>query len=87
MPAVSMRIRRTREPSWLSTVLVAKLNFAQPHLCWCTMGNAIRVAQAHGLHLATAVAGLSPIEAEIRRRLWASCILLEACVDAFVSSI
>jgi len=51
------------------------------------MGNAIRVAQAHGLHLATAVAGLSPIEAEIRRRLWASCILLEACVDVIACSL
>lgn len=44
--------------------------------CWSTIGVALRVAQAVGLHVATA--GVShQLDREMRRRVWHICVLLD----------
>ncbi|KAH8678470.1 fungal-specific transcription factor domain-containing protein [Xylariales sp. PMI_506] len=48
----------------------------ESHKCWMTIGNAIRMAQSLGLHMADA-AGLKKRgkrELEIARRVWSACI-------------
>jgi hypothetical protein len=54
----------------------------KPNYCWSIVGLAIRLAQAIGLHLDSpegVAAGrkIDQINAEVRKRVWASCILLD----------
>lgn len=57
----------------------------KPNYCWSIVGLAIRMAQAIGLHLDTperperAATGkkYDQIDFEVRKRVWASCILLD----------
>lgn len=52
--------------------------------CWVTVGMAIRVAQAIGLHLD--IAGETQAQREERRRTWHSCELLDRFVPARVGA-
>lgn len=54
----------------------------KPNYCWSIVGLAIRMAQAIGLHLDPpdgVIAGrkIDQIDSEVRKRVWASCILLD----------
>lgn len=45
--------------------------------CWNSVGIACRLAQGAGLHTEVSCVRGSPIEAEIRKRVWHSCVVLE----------
>ena len=67
-----------------SLVLIAQYlqSTDKPNYCWSIGGLAIRMAQAIGLHLDHpdgVVAGrkIDQIDSEVRKRVWASCILLD----------
>lgn len=45
--------------------------------CWNSIGIACRLAQGAGLHTESSVAKYSPIETEIRRRVWHGCVVLD----------
>lgn len=45
--------------------------------CWSSVGIACRLAQGVGLHTEVSCVRGSPIEAEIRKRVWHSCVVLE----------
>lgn len=54
----------------------------KPNYCWSIVGLAIRLAQAIGLHLDSpegvpAGGKIDQINLEVRKRVWASCILLD----------
>ena len=44
---------------------------------WNLHGLAVRAAIQLGLHSRTASLGLSPLEAEIRKRTWFGCVILD----------
>ncbi|KAH8812849.1 hypothetical protein F5884DRAFT_786537 [Xylogone sp. PMI_703] len=50
------------------------------------MGVAVRIAQRMGIHSEVALAKCTPLEAEMRRRLWWSLILFDARVGEMASS-
>lgn len=45
--------------------------------CWSSVGIACRLAQGAGLHTEVSCVRGLPIEAEIRKRVWHSCVVLE----------
>lgn len=45
--------------------------------CWNSIGIACRLAQGAGLHTESSGARHSPIETEIRRRVWHGCVVLD----------
>jgi hypothetical protein len=49
--------------------------------CWNSIGIACRLAQGAGLHTDLSGARGSPIETEIRRRVWHGCVVLDVLVS------
>lgn len=54
-----------------------------PNRCWNCIGSACRLAQGLGLYEENAqlMESLSPLEVEIRRRVWYGCVTLDAVVS------
>jgi hypothetical protein len=48
-----------------------------PSRCWNAVGLACRVAQGLGLHTESVRSARPPLEAEIRRRTWHGCVVLD----------
>ncbi|KAK2611745.1 hypothetical protein N8I77_005069 [Diaporthe amygdali] len=49
--------------------------------CWNSIGVACRLAQGAGLHIESSGARGSPIETEIKRRVWHGCVVLDMLVS------
>lgn len=54
-----------------------------PTRCWSTIGGACRLAQGLGLHLAERrlLGQFEPVEIELRKRIWHSCLMLDMVVS------
>jgi hypothetical protein len=54
-----------------------------PNRCWSCIGTACRLAQGVGLHVADVanVRNFSPLEIEVRRRVWHGCVDLDLVVS------
>jgi hypothetical protein len=65
----------------LRSLYLQSTNNAQK--CWNTVGLAIRAAQGLGLHLDESSTGWrqSPLEREMRKRIWHVCVLLDRLVS------
>jgi hypothetical protein len=48
-----------------------------PGRCWKSIGIACRLAQGMGLHIKTRSAERSPLETDMRRRIWQGCVVLD----------
>ncbi|KAF2475033.1 uncharacterized protein BDR25DRAFT_113627, partial [Lindgomyces ingoldianus] len=53
-------------------------NSFDPYVQWVQIGTAVRTAQFLGIHRDGTSFGLSPIEVEVRRRIWAQICILDA---------
>jgi hypothetical protein len=50
----------------------------EPHQCWMSVGNAVRIAQSLGLHLDRTTNRISlSSERELSRRVWYGCVLMD----------
>ena len=63
----------------LMTLFLQSTPFASR--CWNAVGIACRVAQGLGLHAEPDQASRSPLETEVRRRTWHSCVILDRLVS------
>ncbi|CAI7634969.1 unnamed protein product [Penicillium bialowiezense] len=52
-----------------------------PNRCWNAIGLACRAAQGLGLHETTTHSSRKPLEVEIRRRTWHSCVIMDMIVS------
>ena len=52
----------------------------RPNQCWNTLGIAIRIGQALGLHKQQTVVSVSPLEREIQKRTWNATIVLDVAL-------
>ncbi|KAJ5295275.1 hypothetical protein N7508_010096 [Penicillium antarcticum] len=52
-----------------------------PNRCWNAIGLACRAAQGLGLHETTAQTSNKPLETEIRRRTWHTCVIMDMIVS------
>ena len=52
----------------------------RPNQCWNTLGIAIRIGQALGLHKQQTVSSVSPLEREILKRTWNAAIVLDVAL-------
>ncbi|KAL1861657.1 hypothetical protein Daus18300_008773 [Diaporthe australafricana] len=59
----------------ITALFFQSTTFAGP--CWNSIGIACRLAQGAGLHTESGGARWSPIETEMRRRVWHSCVVLD----------
>jgi hypothetical protein len=69
----------------VQTLLIVSLllqSTPYPIRCWNAIGLACRVAQGLGLHETTTHASNKPLETEIRRRTWYSCVIMDMLVQS-----
>lgn len=55
-----------------------------PNRCWNAIGLACRAGQGLGLHETTTHASNKPLETEIRRRTWHSCVIMDMLVQSLL---
>ncbi|KAJ5503019.1 hypothetical protein N7463_005893 [Penicillium fimorum] len=68
----------------VQTLLIVSLllqSTPYPIRCWNAIGLACRVGQGLGLHETTTHASNKPLETEIRRRTWHSCVIMDMVVS------
>lgn len=61
----------------LCLYVLALRHYEGPRKCWAMTGLVIRIAQSMGLHRDGELLGLSPLETEIRRRVWWVVVTLD----------
>ncbi|XTI83566.1 hypothetical protein V2W45_1464826 [Cenococcum geophilum] len=71
----------------LTTQEVSCIQQGDTRLVWMLTGNAVRIAQAFGIHRDGSFFSLSPPETEMRRRLWWQICLLDMQVSDVHSSL
>jgi hypothetical protein len=67
----------------VQTLLIVSLllqSTPYPNRCWNAIGLACRAGQGLGLHETTTHASNKPLETEIRRRTWHSCVIMDMFV-------
>lgn len=57
--------------------------FSDPHTTWTMSGIALRIAQRIGIHRDGSEYGVTPFEAEIRRRLWLQIVIIDSTSAQF----
>ncbi|OJJ76869.1 hypothetical protein ASPBRDRAFT_60555 [Aspergillus brasiliensis CBS 101740] len=70
--------------SIVQTLLITALflqSSTYPSRCWHCVGVACRVALGLGLHEPGILAGLSPLESDIRRRTWHGCVMMDVTLS------
>ncbi|KAJ5258185.1 hypothetical protein N7524_009741, partial [Penicillium chrysogenum] len=68
----------------VQTLLIVSLllqSTPYPNRCWNAIGLACRAGQGLGLHETTTHASNKPLETEIRRRTWHSCVIMDMIVS------
>ncbi|KND87121.1 Multidrug resistance regulator 1 [Tolypocladium ophioglossoides CBS 100239] len=77
-------LRGVQAQSLLVLALLTNTNAVGGDLAWITTASLVQSAMAIGLHLGPSQLPVSPLEAEVRRRLWAT--MLELAVQASLDS-
>ncbi|CAG7951477.1 unnamed protein product [Penicillium salamii] len=68
----------------VQTLLIVSLllqSTPYPNRCWNAIGLACRAGQGLGLHETTTHSSWKPLETEIRRRTWHSCVIMDMIVS------
>ena len=72
----------------VQTLLIVSLllqSTPYPNRCWNAIGLACRAGQGLGLHETATHASNKPLETEIRRRTWHSCVIMDMLVQPLIN--